>query len=268
LPLSSRPQSRSVRQRLRDLGEMTVLAGQVLVALLTPPFVWRREFIRQCVFVLKASFVPLAIAVPIFGFGSPGVQGGGFLTELGAIDRDGGFVVIGVIRDFGIFVVASYVAGIYGTTITAELGARKIRDELEALEVMGVDSLNYMVAPRVLALTAMLCLFTSLIIVFGTFGGWIAATILFDATNSAFFNTFFLNSSWIDVLSSYGKAIMIGFSVGIVCCYKGLKVEGGAEGVGRAVNEAIVASLIIIFFVNLVYTMLFVSVFPEIQVLR
>jgi phospholipid/cholesterol/gamma-HCH transport system permease protein len=247
---------------------MTVLGLRVAVALGTPPFVWRREFLRQCIFVLRASIVPLAIAVPIYSFGGPGVQGGGFLTELGAIDREGGFIVIGAIRDFGVFVVASYVAGIYGTTIAAEFGARKIREELDALQVLGVDVLHYMIAPRVAALTVMLAAFTSLIIVFGTFGGWVAGTILYDSTPAAFFSTYFLNSSWLDILQSYGKGVVIGFLVGVVCCYRGVKTTGGAEGVGRSVNEAIVDSLIVIFFVNLVFTMIFVSKFPEIQVLR
>jgi phospholipid/cholesterol/gamma-HCH transport system permease protein len=269
-PGSAEPWSavRTARGRLQVLGEMTVLGLRVLVALATPPFVWWREFLRQCVFVMRVSIVPLAIAVPTYAFGGPGIQGGGFLTELGAVDRVGGVVIIGTIRDFGVFVVASYVAGIYGTTIAAEFGARKIREEIDALQVLGVDILHYMIAPRVAALTVMLATFTSLIIVFGTFGGWVAGTILLDATPSAFFSTYFLNSSWLDVLQSYGKSIVIGFLVGVVCCYRGITTTGGAEGVGRSVNSAIVDSLIVIFFVNLVYTMIFVSAFPQIQVLR
>src|SRR5581483_9273470 len=100
--------------------------------------------------------------------------------------------------------VASYVAGIYGTTITAEFGARKIREELDALKVLGVDPLHYMVVPRVLATAAMMSIFTAFIIVFGTLGGWVAATHVYGATPSAFFRTYFLNSSWLDVVQSYG----------------------------------------------------------------
>ncbi|MHB8691029.1 MAG: MlaE family ABC transporter permease [Solirubrobacteraceae bacterium] len=259
---------RSLHERISDLGEMAMLAGDVLRILVRPPFPWWREYLRQCVFILRASFLALGLAVTIYAFGAPGLEGGGFLQQLGGVDRLGGFIVIGVIRDFGIFVVASFVAGIYGTTVAAELGARRIREELDALEVLGVDLKIYLVAPRVLALTTMLSMLTAFIVVFGTFGGYIAAHYLYTTTTSAFFTTFFLNSSWLDIVQSYGKGLIIGFLIGIVCCYKGLKVSGGAESVGRAVNEAVVASLIVIFFVDLVTTMVYVATFPGIEVLR
>jgi phospholipid/cholesterol/gamma-HCH transport system permease protein len=257
-----------MHERISDLGEMAMLAGDVLRILVRPPFPWWREYLRQCVFILRASFLALGLAVTIYAFGAPGLEGGGFLQQLGGVDRIGGFIVIGVIRDFGIFVVASFVAGIYGTTVAAELGARRIREELDALEVLGVDLKTYLIAPRVLALTTMLSVFTAFIVVFGTLGGYIAATQLYGATSSAFFTTFFLNSSWLDIVQSYGKGLIIGFLIGIVCCYKGLKASGGAESVGRAVNEAVVASLIVIFFVDLVTTMVYVATFPGIEVLR
>jgi phospholipid/cholesterol/gamma-HCH transport system permease protein len=263
----SNPHARSLARRVADMGEMTVLGAQVLLSIVRPPFVWRREFLRQCVFILQASFWALGVAVTVYAFGAPGLEGGGYLQQLGGIDREGGFIVIGVIRDFGVFVVASFVAGIYGTTVAAELGARKIREELDALEVLGVNVIDYMVVPRVLALTLMLSLFTAFIIVFGTLGGFLAATLLYNDVHSAF-TTYFLNSSWLDVLQSYGKGIIIGFVIGIICCFKGLRVSGGAEGVGRAVNEAIVGSLLVIFFINLVVTMVYTATFPQIEVLR
>jgi phospholipid/cholesterol/gamma-HCH transport system permease protein len=247
---------------------MAVLGARVVLATGRPPFAWRREFVRQCIFVLQAAAIPLAVAVTVYAFGGPGIQGGGFLQQLGAEDRLGGFIVIGVIRDFGVFVVASFVAGIYGTTVAAEFGARKIRDELDALEVLGVDTITYMVVPRVLAMAVMISLFTGFIIVFGTLGGYLAGTRLYGAQTTAFFTTYFLNSSWLDLVQSYVKGVLIGFIVGVVCCYKGLEVTGGAEGVGRAVNESIVLSLLVIFFVNLVLTMVYVSMFPGIEVLR
>jgi phospholipid/cholesterol/gamma-HCH transport system permease protein len=245
-----------------------VLFAETAVALATPPFVWRRECVRQCIFIVTVSMAPLALAVTAFAFSAPGLQGAGFFSQLGATDRVGGFIVLGVVREFGVFTIASVVAGICGTTITAELGARKIREELDALVVLGVSPLHYFVAPRVMALTLMMAVLNMFLLVFGTLGGWLAAVGIYHATSGSFFTTFFLNSSWIDLVASEIKAILLGGMIGGICCYKGLAVSGGAEGVGRAVNEAVVGCLIAIFFVNLLYTLFFLSMFPSVEVLR
>jgi phospholipid/cholesterol/gamma-HCH transport system permease protein len=257
-----------LREHAESIGGMIALWIQSIVALFTPPFVWRGEFVRQSIQILKVSLIPIAIAIPAYAFGAPGIQGGGALATLGSPERDGGFIVIGVVREFGVFVTASMVAGIYGTMTTAELGARKVRDELEALQVMGVDPVRYMAAPRVLALTAMMLVLNMYMLVCGTLGGFAASVGLFGATPGGFFTTFFLNTSWLDLVASEIKIGLLGGIIGVICCYKGLSVKGGAEGVGRAVNEAVVACLISIFFISLVFTQVFLALFPQVEVLR
>jgi phospholipid/cholesterol/gamma-HCH transport system permease protein len=256
------------RERVTRFGGMAVLTYQVGVALLTQPARWRREFVRQLVIMTKATIVPVMIAVPLYAFGAPGIQGGGGLAQLGAPERDGGFIVIGVIREFGLFVTASYVAGVVGTMITAELGARKIREELDALRVIGIDPIVAMVAPRVLAMTMLMGALNMVMLVGGTLGGYAASVGLFGATPSGFFTTFFLNTSWLDLVAAELKLLLLGVMISVICCYKGLNASGGAEGVGRAVNEAVVSCLICIFGVNLVYTQIFLALFPQVQVLR
>ena len=268
-PAAAAPLSpRRLREYAESVGGMIALWFQAVVAIFTPPFVWRGEFVRQSIQILKVCLIPIAIAIPAYAFGAPGIQGGGGLATLGSPERDGGFIVIGVIREFGVFVTASMVAGIYGTMTTAELGARKVRDELEALQVMGVDPVRYMAAPRVLALTAMMAVLNMYMLVCGTLGGFAASVGLFGATPGGFFTTFFLNTSWLDLVASEIKIALLGGIIGVICCYKGLSVKGGAEGVGRAVNEAVVACLIAIFFVNLVFTQVFLALYPQVEVLR
>lgn len=254
--------------RTRRVGEMVALFVQAVIALASPPFVWRREFVRQCIFIVTVSLLPIALAITAYAFSAPGLQGAGFFGQLGATDRVGGFIVLGVVREFGVFTIASVVAGICGTTITAELGARKSRDELDALAVLGVNPLHYLVAPRIAALTVMMLVLNMFLLVFGTLGGWLAAVGVYNATTGAFFTTYFLNSSWIDLVASEFKAAILGGLIGVICCYKGLNATGGAEGVGRAVNEAVVDCLVVIFFVNLLYTLFYLALFPEVGVLR
>src|SRR5205814_3544737 len=95
---------------------------------------------------------PLLVSTVAFGYGAPGLQAANFLVLFGALDRLGGFFVLASIREFAPFVDAIVLAGVAGTAITADLGARKIREELDALQVLGVDPVKNLVVPRFLAL--------------------------------------------------------------------------------------------------------------------
>ena len=112
----------------------------------------------------------------------------------GAIDRLGGFFVLASIREFAPFVTAIILAGVGGTAITADLGARKIREELDALQVLGVDPIKNLVVPRFLALMVVTGLFNIYALIFGIFGG-VLATLTFDAPLGPFFATLLNNAS-------------------------------------------------------------------------
>ena len=253
---------------VEQLGGMAALAGRSIVVGLRPPFVWRRQFVLQCIFILRVALVPIVLSIAAWGFSGPGLQAGNFLATLGGIDRSGGFMVVAIVREFGTFVTATVVAGIVGTTITAELGTRKIREELDALRVMGVDPIAYMVVPRVLALIVMMMVLTMFALVAGVFGGFLASVGVLGDTTGAFLHDFFANTTAIDLVAGLLKVAIFGALIGVICCYKGLTVSGGPAGVGRAVNEAVVASLVAIFLVNLVYTQYFLAAYPEVGVFR
>lgn len=253
---------------LRRLGGMLALGIRALLALARPPFSWWREYIIQSVFILKTSLLPIGVSVALWGFSGPGLQAGNFLITFGTIDRSGGFMVVAIVREFGTFVTAAVVAGVVGTTITAELGARKIRDELNALQVMGVDVIKFLVAPRILALATMMAVLDMFALVFGCFGGWVADVPILHGTTAGFLTTFFANTTFLDLAASVIKTSIFGVLIGVICCYKGLNVSGGPEGVGRAVNQAVVGCLVAIFLVNLLYTQYFLAAYPQVGVFR
>src|SRR5207253_2612626 len=116
-------------------------------------------FISQFLFALRLCWFPLLISTIAISYGAPGLQAGNFLILFGAIDRLGGFFVLTSIREFGPNVTAIILAGVAGTAITADLGARKIREELDALQVLGVDPVKNLVVPRFLALMIVTGLF-------------------------------------------------------------------------------------------------------------
>ena len=162
---------------------------------------------------------------------------------------------------------AIIVAGVAGTAITADLGARKIREELDALQVLGVDPIKNVVVPRFLALMVMTGLLDIYAILFGISGGLIAE-IMYGQPLGGFFATLFTNASIVDLWASLVKCTLFGAIVAVVCCYYGMNASGGAEGVGRAVNQAVVISLLGVFFFNYVFTQTLLATHPEISVIK
>jgi phospholipid/cholesterol/gamma-HCH transport system permease protein len=200
-------------------------------------------------------------------YGAPGLQAANLLTLLGALDRLGGFFVLATIREFAPFVCAIIVAGVAGTAITADLGARKIREELDALQVLGIDPVKSLVVPRFLALTIATGLFNVYALVFGTLGGALV-TITNDAPLGPFWSTYFSNATVTELWASEVKTLAYGAIISVVCCYKGLTVSGGPEGVGRAVNQSVVIAFLGIGIFNYVFTQTLLATHPTLLVPR
>ena len=259
--------ARKGRGVVEEAGELFVLTGRTIVSAVRPPYVYGAELVAQAVFLLKLCWFPLLVSTVVFGYGAPGLQGGNFLKLFGAVDRLGGIFVIASIREFAPFVTAVIVAGVGGTAITADLGARKIRDELDALEVLGVDPIKSLVVPRFIALMVMTGLFDVFALLFGIAGG-VAATISFHAPLSGFFATLLANASPVELWASLLKTTLFGAIIAIVSCYKGMTASGGAEGVGRAVNQGVVIEFLGIFALNALFTQLVLATHPDLSVLK
>ena len=256
-----------VKNALEQVGEVMVLTGKTLVSAIRPPFVYGTEFVQQFLFLLRLCWFPLLVSMVALSYGAPGLQAGGFFELFGSLDRLGGFFILAVIREFAPFVTAIILAGVGGTAITADLGARKIREELDALQVLGVDPIKNLVVPRFLALMVVTALFSIFALIAGLFGG-VLATLTFDAPLGPFFATLLNNATTTELWGSTLKALLFGAIIAVVCCYKGMTVSGGPEGVGRAVNEAVVISLLGVFSFNYVFTQTLLATHPEISVLK
>jgi phospholipid/cholesterol/gamma-HCH transport system permease protein len=159
------------------------------------------------------------------------------------------------------------VAGVAGTAITADLGARKIREELDALQVLGVDPIKNLVVPRFLALMLITGLLDIYALIFGISGG-IGAELLYNQPLGGFFATLFSNASVTDLWGSVVKCTLFGAIIAVVCSYKGMTASGGAAGVGRAVNEAVVIAFMGVFAFNYVFTQTLLATHPELQTIR
>ena len=250
-----------------QVGDMVILTSKTLVSAIRPPYPYGGEFIGQFLFALQLCWFPMLISTLAFGFGAPGLQAANFLSLFGALDRLGGFFVLASIREFAPFVTGVVVAGVAGTAITADLGARKIREELDALQVLGVDPIKNLVVPRFLALMLITGLLDIYALIFGIMGG-IGAELLYNEPLAGFFATLFANASVVDLWGSVLKTTLFGAIIAIVCCYKGMTASGGAAGVGRAVNEAVVIAFMGMFAFNYVFTQTLLATHPELQTIR
>lgn len=255
------------RSALEEVGDMMLLTGRTISSALRPPYSYGDEFVQQFLFALRLIWFPLLISSVAIGFGAPGLQAANFLVLFGSLDRLGGFFIIATLRELGPDVTAIVVAGVAGTAITADLGARKIREELDALQVLGVDPIKSLVVPRFLALMLVTGLFNIYAVIAGITGG-VFATLVNGAALGPFWATFFNNASVTDVWGSFVKCTLFGAIIAVICCYKGMTAKGGAEGVGRAVNQAVVITFLAVFGFNYVFTQTLLATNPNMLVLR
>jgi phospholipid/cholesterol/gamma-HCH transport system permease protein len=255
------------KSAFEQVGEMMILTAKTIVSAVRAPYPYGEELVGQFLFVLKLSWFPLMISTFALNLGAPGLQAAGVLSLFGALDRLGGFFVLTAVRWIGPLVTAVVVSGVAGTAITADLGARKIREELDALQVLGVDPIKNLVVPRFLALMVVTALLDIFAIVFGLTAG-IAAELLYKQSLGGFFATLFSNATVTDLWASVLMCTMFGAIIAIVCSFKGMTASGGAAGVGRAVNQAVVIALVAVFFFQFVVTSVLLATNPELQSIR
>jgi len=252
---------------LEETGDIMILTGRTISSALRPPYPYGEELVSQFLFVLRLAWLPLMITTFALNYGAPGVQAANILNLIGGLDRLGGFFVLASVREIGPLITSTVLAGVAGTAITADLGARKIREELDALQVLGVDPVKNLVVPRFLSLMLVTALFDIYAVLFGVFGGLLAG-LVYGLPLGEFWATFFANVDTTDLWGSVLKCAIFGAIIAVVCCYKGMTASGGAEGVGRAVNEAIVSVLLLNGAVNYVFTQVLLATHPSILVIR
>lgn len=250
---------------LTEAGEVSYLAASTIKSAVTRPRGYWGETREQIYSALKLCWVPMVVSITAFGIGAPGLQGGNVFSIFGVPEREGSFIVATGIREFAPWIDAMIIAGVVGTAITADIGARRIREEIDAMEVLGVDPLRELVIPRVLSTAIITGLFDIVALLVGILGGYIASVVLLGASTAGYVSQFFSQANVPDLLGSFAKTFLFGGIVGVVCCYKGLRASGGPAGVGKAVNQAVVVSFALIWMVNYVFTNILLGFAPSTQ---
>jgi phospholipid/cholesterol/gamma-HCH transport system permease protein len=236
----------------KALGQFFAMSLDTIVGMFRPPFAWR-EFLLQTWFVARVSLVPtmmLSIPFTVLTVFILNI----LLVEIGAADASGAGAALGAVTQIGPVVTVLVVAGAGATAMCADLGARTIREELDALRVMGVDPIRALVVPRVQAATLVALLLSSVVTLIGLTGGFIFSVFIQHVTPGAFAAGLTLLVGLPEVITSVVKAALFGFAASLIACYKGTHVGGGPAGVGNAVNETVVFSFMALFFINVITT--------------
>ena len=176
------------------------------------------------------------------------------LIRFGAQRTVGGIIAIAIGRELGPVLVAVVCAGRVGAAITAEIATMQVTEQIDALRVMAVSPVNYLIVPRMLACMAVVPILTVFGDVIGVFGGWLVAVYYSGISSYAFIDSIKTFAVLFDLTGGVFKAIFFGNVIAVLGCYYGLHCPAGAEGVGKATTKTVVASIIVIFILNAVLT--------------
>lgn len=254
-----------IRTGIVTAGAMIILSVETIYAICTDivarKFSWQ-EFMFQAWFMTRVALLPtILVAIP-FGV-IVSVQVGGVASQIGATSFAGAVNGVGVLRQGAPLVTSLMIAGAVGSAICADIGARTIREEVDALKVMGINPTNRLVAPRLLAAVVVALLLNVIVAVTAITTGFLMNVTGGGVSSGTYLGGFVAFAQPTDLMLAEVKAAIFGFIATIVACHKGLSAKGGPKGVADAVNQAVVLSVILLAIVNVGLTQAYVMLVPQ-----
>lgn len=231
---------------LENAGQVLILLGQSIYHLRG---LNTTLLVRQMAH-LGADSLPIVLLTMLFTGMVMTVQTGHEFVKYGAQSSVGGLVAVAMGRELSPVLTGVVFAGRVGAAITAEIGSMKVTEQIDALRVMAVNPIAYLVVPRMLACMFMLPVLVIFANVIGTIGSYVIATTYTGITSFTFFNSIKVFAVPHDITGGLIKAMFFGAIIAIIGCHKGLTTAQGAEGVGRATTGSVVLSIILIFISN------------------
>ncbi len=235
------------RNTLRIVGEM----GRMMVFLIgtvawmvRPPFRFM-QILKQIHFIGVKSLFVIVLTGAFTGM-VLGLQGYYSLRKFGAEGRLGSAVALSIIRELGPVLSALMVTGRAGSAMTAEIGIMRITEQIDALDTMAVNPMQYLIAPKVLASVLIMPMLCSIFDLIGIYGGYLVGVELLGVSSGAYISSMESSVEWKDVYGGFLKAISFGVIISWVCTYKGYHTTMSAEGLGTATTEAVVLSSVLI----------------------
>lgn len=244
-----------VRKMIYYLGDLGLLIWETLRQGIVPP--WHVGLIIEemdsvgvkslFITALSALFIGMVMTL----------QTGYAMARFGAKAYIGPAVALSVLRELGPVVTALLVGGRVGSGITAELGAMKVTEQIDALRAIGSNYMKKLIVPKVTAVTLALPLLTVAADSMGIFGGMLIAMLQFDIDPILFFNSILYRITFADILTGISKTFFFGFLIGIIGCHNGLSVSRGTEEIGQFTTATVVSASISILIADFFLTKLF-----------
>jgi phospholipid/cholesterol/gamma-HCH transport system permease protein len=252
------PFTSKVRALLDDLGGMFVLGARALARGLRPPsslpsIVYQVESLGArslSIATLTAAFAGLVIAIQ-FGF---------FLSRFGVQHTVGKVVVLTLFRELAPVLTALTVGARIGSGIAAELGSMTVTEQVDAVRALGADPIKKLVVPRVYACLVVMPLLTVLADVTGFLAGAGVTKFEYDIPFAQFYTSALETVDEGDFVSGVGKSVVFGLIISVVGCFKGLHVQGGTEGVGRATTETVAVASVAVLLADFFLTKLLLTI--------
>ena len=223
---------------------MALFLIQAMAWLFRPPF-RPSQIIRQLHFIgFKSTFVVVLTAT--FTGMVLALQGYYSLRKFGSEALLGQAVALSMIRELGPVLASLMVTARAGSAMTAEIGIMRITEQIDALETMAINPLQYLITPKVVAALLTVPLLVSIFDVVGIWGGYLVGVKLLGVSAGSYWSSIESAVEWRDVYGGILKSISFGLIISWVCCYKGFFTSRSAEGLGRATTEAVVLASVLI----------------------
>ncbi|RMH39277.1 MAG: ABC transporter permease [Deltaproteobacteria bacterium] len=238
----------------REVGGIALLLAHVFRALL-PPSMDGRELVRN-LYKMGNRSVPIVVLTAFFTGGIMVIQSGLFVRRFNATGIVGWGTGYAVFREIGPILIALMFSGRVGANNTAELGTMTVTEQLDGLRALAIDPVRYLLVPRVVAMIVCLFLLTAIGDLVAIVGGMAFAKLLLGIEVSTFYYSLVDNLKVADLVHGLVKALAFGGAIALSSCHFGVTVRGGAVGVGRAVNAAVVAAAVCIMLLDFFLTYL------------
>jgi len=241
-------------------GELGIFCSRVARAALTPPYEIT-ELLRQLDEVGSKSVLLVLVAGGAIGV-VLSLETRDTLIRFGAESSLPVVVIVSMIRESGPIITGLIVSGRVGAGIGAALGSMKVTEQIDAMEVSGVNPYKYLAATRILACALMLPLLTLACDFGGIMMGWVVSTLTRPVTFHLFLDTGLKQIAFNDFLPPTFKTVVFGLIIGVISCFQGMRATGGTEGVGRAATNSVVLSSLFIILADVVLVRFILVFFP------